>query len=90
MQNLQDIQEKIFFESKNILDTLSKINSKDELLSKQDLFSEVADRIAFLRILEKNKDSFQQIVGEGTDNRPIPNVREYFETLSCEQTRDYL
>ena len=53
MQNLQDIQEKIFFESKNILDTLSKINSKDELLSKQDLFSEVADRIAFLRILEK-------------------------------------
>ena len=68
MQNLQDIQEKIFFESKNILDTLSKINSKEELLSKQDLFSEVADRIAFLRILEKNKDSFQQIA-ENFENR---------------------
>ena len=38
MQNLQDIQEKIFFEAKNILETLSKINSKDELLAKQDLF----------------------------------------------------
>ncbi|HAI81363.1 MAG TPA: hypothetical protein DCL65_10075, partial [Chryseobacterium sp.] len=58
MQNLQDLQEKIFFESKTILETLSRINSKEELLTKQDLFAEVTDRIAFLRILEKNKDSF--------------------------------
>ena len=36
MQNLQDIQEKIFFESKTILETLSRINSKEELLAKQD------------------------------------------------------
>ncbi|MCQ4035831.1 hypothetical protein [Kaistella montana] len=56
MQNLQDIQEKIFFESKSILETLSKINSKEELLAKQDLFAEITDRIAFLRILEKNKE----------------------------------
>lgn len=56
MQNLQDIQEKIFFESKSILETLSKINSKEELLAKQDLFAEITDRIAFLRILEKNAD----------------------------------
>lgn len=59
MQNIQDLQEKIFFESQNILHTLSKINSKEELLSKQDLFSELTDRISFLRILEKNKDGFQ-------------------------------
>ncbi len=58
MQNLHDIQEKIFFESKSILETLSKINSKEELLAKQDLFAEVTDRIAFLRILEKNKENF--------------------------------
>ena len=58
MQNLQDIQEKIFFESKTILETLSRINSKEELLAKQDLFAEVTDRIAFLRILDKNKESF--------------------------------
>ena len=58
MQNLQDIQEKIFFEAKTALESLSKINSIDELLAKQDLFSEVRDRIAFLRILEKNSSSF--------------------------------
>ncbi len=58
MQNLHDIQEKIFFESKSILETLSKISSKEELLSKQDLFAEVTDRIAFLKILEKNKENF--------------------------------
>lgn len=60
MQNLQDLQEKIFFETKNILQTLSQIDSKDELLSKQDLFGEITDRIAFLRILELNKDYFSK------------------------------
>lgn len=58
MQNLQDIQEKIFFESRTILETLARINSKEELLAKQDLFAEITDRIAFLRILEKNKEIF--------------------------------
>ena len=64
MQNVQDIQEKIFFEIRNVLDNLSKIDSKEELLSKQDLFAEVADRMAFLRILEKNKESFRNDIFE--------------------------
>ena len=58
MQNLQDLQEKIFFESKTILETLSRITTKEELLAKQDLFAEITDRIAFLRILEKNRELF--------------------------------
>lgn len=66
MQNLQDLQEKIFFETKNILSSLSQIDSKDELLSKQDLFGEITDRIAFLRILELNKDYF--VAEETTEN----------------------
>lgn len=57
MQNLQDIQEKIFFEVKSILESLSKISSKEELLTRQDLFAELSDRISFLRILEKNKEA---------------------------------
>lgn len=60
MQTLQDIQDKIFFETKSMLETIGKINSKDELLSNRALFAEVTDRIAFLRILDKNKDSFNQ------------------------------
>ena len=68
MQNLQDLQEKIYFESKNILDNLSKINSREELLAKQDLFAELSDRIAFLRILEKNKDAFELVV-ESTNSQ---------------------
>lgn len=58
MQNLQDIEEKIFFECKSILDSLSKINSRDELLQKQDLCYELSERIAFLKILEKNENAF--------------------------------
>ena len=58
MQNLQDIEDKIFFECKTILDSLSKINSKDELIQKQDLFYEISERISFLKILEKNESSF--------------------------------
>ncbi len=72
MQNLQDIQEKIFFEAKSILDSLYKINSIDELLAKQDLFTEVTDRIAFLRILEKNEDNFSPIlIDNRTDNQIV-------------------
>lgn len=58
MQTLQDIQDKIFFETKSMLESIGKINSKDELLSNRGLFAEVTDRIAFLWILEKNEVSF--------------------------------
>ena len=72
MQSLQDIHDKIFFETKSILETLCKINSKDELLAKQDLFTEVTDRIAFLRILEKNEENFARILtGETVENMSL-------------------
>ncbi|UFH30565.1 hypothetical protein LNP04_11310 [Chryseobacterium sp. C-71] len=54
MQNIQDLQEKIFFESKNIIGILDKINDVDELLSKQNLIDDLAERISFLKLL-KNK-----------------------------------
>ena len=86
MQNLQDIQEKIFFEAKTALESLSKINSIDELLAKQDLFSEVRDRIAFLRILEKNSSSFvveeasqiidNQHLNQNNENLVIATIHE--------------
>ncbi|AZA81379.1 hypothetical protein C1637_02045 [Chryseobacterium lactis] len=58
MQNIQDLKEKIFFESMNIIDNLDKINNVDELLSKQDLVDELANRISFLKLLEKNIEYF--------------------------------
>ncbi|SEM98189.1 hypothetical protein SAMN05421856_110105 [Chryseobacterium taichungense] len=54
MQNIQDLKEKIFFESKNMIAILDKISNVDELLSKQDLVDDLANRISFLRLLEKN------------------------------------
>ena len=86
MQTLQDIQDKIFFETKSMLETLCKIDSTEELLSKRGLFSEVTDRIAFLRILEKNENNFAQIlVGEKAesltinDNQIIDEAVEFVE-----------
>ncbi|WP_419869356.1 hypothetical protein [Chryseobacterium sp. CT-SW4] len=64
MQNIQDLKEKIFFESKNIIDILDKINNVDELLSKQDLVDELANRISFLKLLERNIEYF---IPENTD-----------------------
>ncbi|MGA9211222.1 hypothetical protein [Kaistella sp.] len=88
MQSLQDIHDKIFFETKTILETLCKINSKDELLAKQDLFTEVTDRIAFLRILEKNEDSFTRIITSknvdnqfDNDNKIIDEASEHVEYI---------
>ncbi|GAE63460.1 hypothetical protein CIN01S_04_00660 [Chryseobacterium indologenes NBRC 14944] len=42
----------------NIIDNLDKINNVDELLSKQDLVDELANRISFLKLLEKNIEYF--------------------------------
>ncbi|GEM_PF-764329 len=56
MQNLEDIREKVFFETKTILETLVTINSVDELLAKHDLLIEATSRLGFLRILERNED----------------------------------
>ena len=82
MQNLKDIQDKIFFETKTILDGISKINSVDELLAKHDLFTEVTDRIAFLRILEKNEHSFAEIF-ENITKQSVPE--DYFSTENTPQ-----
>ncbi len=58
MQNIQDLQDKFFFQSKSILQDLAKINSREELIGKQELFLELMERISFLKILDKNMESF--------------------------------
>nr|WP_314494479.1 hypothetical protein [uncultured Chryseobacterium sp.] len=59
MQNIQDLQEKIFFESKNIIGILDKTNHVDELLSKQDLVNDLAERISFLQLLKGKVEYYQ-------------------------------
>lgn len=59
MQNIQDLQEKIFFESKNIITILDKINDVDELLSKHDLVDQLAERISFLKLLQSKVEYYQ-------------------------------
>ncbi|WP_313093191.1 hypothetical protein [Chryseobacterium flavum] len=72
MQNIQDLKEKIFFESKNIIDNLDKINNVDELLSKQDLVDELANRISFLKLLEKNIEYFIiENTAQNVENYPV-------------------
>lgn len=58
MQNIQDLKDKIFFESKNIIDILGKTNNVDELISKQSLLNELAEKIAFLKLLNKNLEQY--------------------------------
>ncbi|MEI7487500.1 MAG: hypothetical protein WCJ72_08845 [Chryseobacterium sp.] len=82
MQNIQDLKEKIFFESKNIIDILEKINNVDELLSKQDLVDELANRISFLRLLEKNIEYFitDNSVQNSENQQNISFVNQNFES----------
>ncbi|REC44791.1 hypothetical protein [Chryseobacterium pennipullorum] len=75
MQNIQDLKEKIFFESKNIIDNLDKINNVDELLSKQDLVDELANRISFLKLLEKNIEYF-------VADQPVQHFEKYPASFS--------
>ena len=60
MQNIQDLKEKIFFESQNIISILGKTNSVDELISKHDLLHDLAEKIAFLKLLNKNLEQYSQ------------------------------
>lgn len=62
MPQLQDIKEKMFYETKSILESISQINSADDLLANQKLFSEMSDRIAFLKILAENEHAFKSIL----------------------------
>jgi hypothetical protein len=79
MQNIQDLKDKIFFESKNIIGILDKISNVDELLSKQDLVDELANRISFLRLLEKNLEYF------GKENfSSISENKQNFSSINAE------
>lgn len=69
MQNIQDLKEKIFFESKNIIAILDKISDVDEFVSRQDLVDELANRISFLRLLEKNLANFGDENFSSTDRK---------------------
>jgi hypothetical protein len=81
MQNIQDLKEKIFFESKNIIDILEKINNVDELLSKQDLVDELANRISFLRLLEKNIEYF-------ITDHPQQNAENQYVSLNSDDVHE--
>lgn len=85
MQNLQDLQDKILFETKNILSSLSQIDSKEELLAKQDLFVEVTDRIAFLRILDLNKDAFLSEENSTVTNDLEVNNQNNFDEINLNE-----
>lgn len=88
MQNIQDLKEKIFFESKNIIDILEKINNVDELLSKQDLVDELANRISFLRLLEKNIEYFITDSQQNSESQYISSISEDGHESSHEVTEE--
>ena len=71
MSQLQEIRQKIFFECQSVLENISKINSVEELLNRQDLFYEVSERIAFLRLLEKNESLLPNVVYEAAENQDV-------------------
>jgi len=60
MQNIQDLKDKIFSESKNIIGILGNTNNVDELISKQDHVTDLAEKIAFLKLLNKNLEHYSQ------------------------------
>lgn len=60
MQNIQDLKDKIFFKSKNIIDILDGINNVDELISKHDLLNDLVEKIAFLKLLDKNLGDYKR------------------------------
>lgn len=70
MQNIQDLKDKIFSESRDIIGILGGINHVDELISRQDLLNDLAEKISFLKMLDKNLNTYAQETPEfAEDNR---------------------
>ncbi|MDR2207262.1 MAG: hypothetical protein LBE36_14020 [Flavobacteriaceae bacterium] len=82
MQNLQKTQNGIFSECMEIIENLSKINTKDELLQNRNLIYQLAENVSFLKISE-NIDPFDFIQGDnsnlGTKNPKLTPQDEYEE-----------
>ncbi len=81
MKELEDLQEKIFFECKNIIETLSSINNVEDLLAKKGLADQLIERISFLRVLEKNNDYFknfskQELVLDELESKSPTSVKD--------------
>ncbi len=70
MQNIQDLKDKIFSESRDIIHILSGINNVEELISKHSLADDLAEKITFLKLLNKNLRNFE--------NQPYSEKPEYY------------
>ncbi len=92
MHNIQDLKEKIFFESKNIIRILDQINHVDELLSRNDLVDELAEKMTFLRLLQKNRhdsgDGKIPPVSEKKNDFPVVNAFSEAQNQSYEVTEE--
>lgn len=84
MQNLEDLKDKIFFECKNIIESLSKVSSAEEILSKKDLGEELMERISFLKLMERNEDYFA--TKEGSQSTEYQETN--YETAQEEHTQN--
>ncbi|MCU7614517.1 hypothetical protein N0B16_08705 [Chryseobacterium sp. GMJ5] len=88
MQNIQDLKDRIFFESKNILSILGKTNNVDDLLSKQNLIDELTERVSFLQQLENKIHYYQH---EATplsgvlEDESSPSVTQHFSVNVTEE-----
>lgn len=71
MDQFEDVQARIFFECRSIIDTLNKIESKEDLLTKQDLLYKLAERVSVLKFLGNELDHFKNVSLEGVDNQSI-------------------
>ena len=58
MNNIQDLKDRIFSESKNIISALDRIEHVNELIEKQDLVNELAEKITFLKFLQQKLDFY--------------------------------
>lgn len=87
MSRIEEIQNKIFLECRGILESLSEIATKEELLAKQNLFYEVTERVSFLKLLEENSVSLvQELHLEGIENEEISFIfnKEEIEAVNAE------
>ena len=79
MQNVQDLKQNIFYDLKNSIAILEKVNNVEELIFQQSLIDKLAKQVSFLKLLQENEENYRLNnleIGENFSKKNIEKDKE--------------
>ncbi len=88
MQDLRQLQEKLFFQTRNIFVKLGETQNADELVALQNLLDKATENIAFLKFSAAHPEYFTQPEAPAQETAPLPDEPQQVSLPRVEVTLD--